>query len=61
MMKMNSQEEFLPKWFPTEQRTRNASSEIGLWISLSLLVVMTLGLILCFDYIDGSTKAKGEK
>jgi len=58
---MNNEElELMPKWLPPEPQ-RKVSSEIGLWIGVSLLVVMTLGLILCFDYIDGSTNTKGEK
>ena len=58
---MNNEElELMPKWLPPE-RQRNGSSEIGLWVSLSLLVVMTFGLILCFDYINSSSTSKGEK
>ena len=58
---MNNEElELMPKLLPPEPQ-RKVSSEIGLWIGLSLLVVMTLGLILCFDYIDGTTNTKGEK
>ena len=59
---MNTDElELMPKWLPPLEREKNISSEFGKWFGLTLIVIMTMGLILCFDYLDGTTNTKGEK
>lgn len=44
MMKMNSQEEFLPKWYPSSEPKSRVTENVIAIILLILLTIFTLGI-----------------
>ena len=55
---MNSQEEFLPKWYPSMERKSNVAESLFAGFLLILLALFTLGIVSGLQHTNEATKGR---
>ena len=58
MMKMNSQEEFLPKWYPSSEPKSKVTENVMAITLLILLTIFTLGIVSGFQHTSDTLKGR---
>jgi hypothetical protein len=58
MMKMNSQEEFLPKWYESAQKDNTVAKNTVAVVLIVLLAIFTLGIFTSIEHLGNTIKGR---
>ena len=58
MMKMNSQEEFLPKWYPSMEKKSKGTENVIAFVLLIMLTIFTLGIVSGLQHTSNGMKGR---
>ena len=58
MMKMNSEEEFMPKWYPSMEKKSKVAENILAGFLMILLAIFTLGIVSGIQHTSNAMKGK---
>ena len=58
MTKMNSKEEFLPKWYPSMEKKSKVTENVVAFVLLIMLTIFTLGIVSGLQHTTNGMKGR---
>lgn len=55
---MNSQEEFMPKWYPSMEKKNKTAESVVAAVLLIMLAIFTLGIVSGLEHTNNAMKGK---